>query len=99
MRTKQKNVLFDLFYTKFKMLDKMLYIERVLDSCKSEEQLDITFRWGTRLLWKYYDCIDKELDKYNSWIAFPTANAIIGRTKLLIDHIQDHYNVCLSKLS
>ena len=81
------------------MPDKMLYIERVLDSCKTEDQLDITFKWGTNLLWKYCDCIERELDKYNSCIAFPAANAIIGRTKLLIDHIQDHYNVCLSKLS
>ena len=80
MRTKQKNVLYDLFYKEFKMIDKMNYIKKVMDSCQTNKQLDSTLNWGKRVIWQNYDMMDKKLDKYDSCFSIPISNKLIAMT-------------------
>ena len=87
MITKQKNVLFDLFYKEFKMIDKMNYIKKVMDSCQTDKQLDSTLNWGKKVLWQNYDMMDKKLDKYDSCFSFHISNKLIAMTGDIEDEL------------
>lgn len=90
MNTKQKKVLYNLFYEEFQMPDKMLYIKRVMDSCKTNTQLESARTWGHKVLWKYYDVMKKRLDRYESWTALSMSFKMIDMTEALVKEIDNY---------
>lgn len=65
MNKRREKIAYNYFYHEFDMMDKFLYIKRVMDSCKTHDQLDIAYKWGNDALWKFYDVFYKKYkDKY-----------------------------------
>ena len=90
MRTKQKKVLYNIFYEEFKMPDKMLYIKRVMDSCKTNNQLESARTWGHKVLWKYYDVMHRRLNKYDTCFLIPISFRMIDMTEELVNEIDNY---------
>lgn len=80
------------------MPDKMNYINKVIESCKTEEQLELSFSWGRKLLWMYYDAMDKKLDEYGSFASFTLSNMVIYMIGRLEKDITKHYDEVKYKL-
>lgn len=90
-KRKEINQTCKLFYTDYKMPDKMLYIKNVMDSCKTQEQLDITLKWGKKVLWGFYDVMSNSIDD-----SLSVALNLINRTQNLENELIRHYKI-LSK--
>ena len=60
--SKSINLTCKLFYSDYKMPDKMLYIQKIMDSCNTQEQLDSTLKWGKNVLWNFQHVIDNAAD-------------------------------------
>ena len=93
---KQKKLLIEMFYNEFKMLDKLNYIKKVMNSCTSLEQLDSTLKWGEKVLWNNCDMMNRKLDKYDTCFSISISFKMIGMTKEYTDDLIRNYNV-LSK--
>ena len=96
MRAKQKNILFDLFYKEFKMIDKMNYIKKVMDSCSTKEQLDSTLKWGKKVLWQNYNGMSKKLNSTSFCI--PITFRIIDMTQEIEDELIKHHLKSLNNI-
>lgn len=90
MNTKQKKVLYNLFYEEFQMPDKMLYIKRVMDSCKTNKQLESAQTWGHKVLWKYYDVMNRRLNKYDTCFLIPISFRMTDMTEELVNEIDNY---------
>ena len=86
------------FYEMFHMPDKMRYIEKVMDSCKTIEQLNMVKEWGNKILWNHCDIIRSKLKEYTPLISFQVSQNIITRIKKLTNHINEHYDICVSNI-
>ena len=62
-KRKAKDQCYEDYYHKYKVPDKMLYIMRVMDSCKTKEQLDAAFKWGDKLVRHIYDIASDKFAK------------------------------------
>ena len=99
MNTKKRNVFFDLFYKKYKSIDKMNYIKNVMDSCETKVQLDSAFSWGTKVIWKNCSTMREILyNEYGSSFAFPIEDKIMDMCKEISDEITNHYNNILKRI-
>lgn len=98
MNAKQKKVLFNLFYEEFKMPDKMNYIKKVMDSCKTQQQLDSTLKWGKKALWQNYDMMDRKLDKYDTCFSISITFRMIDMTTELSNELVKHHIKLLKKI-
>ena len=90
MNTKQKKVLYNLFYEEFQMPDKMLYIKKVMDSCKTNAQLESARTWGHKVLWKYYDVMNRRLNKYDTCFLIPISFRMTDMTEELVNEIDNY---------
>ena len=99
MNTKKRNVFFDLFYKKYKSIDKMNYIKKVMDSCETKVQLDSAYSWGIEIIWKTCSAMREILDnEYGSIFAFPIEDKIMDMCKEISDEITNHYNNILKRI-
>lgn len=98
MNTKHKKVLFNLFYEEFKMPDKMNYIKKVMDSCKTQQQLDSTLKWGKKVLWQNYDVMKMRLDKYDTCFSISITFRMIDMTTELCNELAKHHIKLLKKI-
>ena len=98
MRTKQKKILYNLFYEEFQMPDKMNYIKKIMDSCKTEVQLESTLHWGTKVLWNHYDVMHKRLNKYDFCFLLPISLRMIDMTEELKKELVRYYEELLKKI-
>lgn len=88
MRQRRKVKAFDIFYNKYKMLDKFNYIKSVMSSCETVAQLDIAYGWGTKTLWSWHDVIDRECKKkYGVIDGLDFWNYTFKRTSQLTDDL------------
>ena len=90
MNTKQKKVLYNLFYEEFQMPDKMLYIKKVMESCKTNKQLKSARTWGKKVLWQYCDVMNRRLNKYDTCFVIPIASRMISMTEALAKEINNY---------
>lgn len=89
MNEKLKNKAFDIFYNEFKMLDKFNYIKKVFSSCKTDEQKEITYNWGKKVLWGYFDVINNKYQlEYDSFQWLQIWRYIYDRTLELSDELK-----------
>lgn len=62
---KSEKIVYEAFYKTYKMPDKLLYIKKVLQSCKTSEQLYKVKEWGRHILEMYrLDFSNKAMNKY-----------------------------------
>ena len=50
MNRKRTQEAFDIFYTKFKATEAYDYIIKVMESCKTVQQLGVAYRWGVETM-------------------------------------------------
>jgi len=95
MNKKSKNKAFDIFYNKFKMLDKFNYIKKVMFSCTTPQELDVAHKWGISTLWKWFDAMnnDDEFDLFRAW------SFCYSRTRDLSDDLRKTYKELYDKLT
>ena len=102
MRKKIKAKAFDIFYNEFKMLEKFIYIEKVMKSCKTVNQLDITFKWGSKVLWSWFDVMRMVCDDRFGFVSIDgmnISNYILKRTSKLTDELVTVKNEKLRSLT
>ena len=88
MNKKKTEKAYDIFYNKYKMLDKYNYVKKVMSSCKTEKQLDNAYSWGYNILWKWFDVMDKEIKKkYGVINGLDFWHYTFNRTSLLTDDL------------
>lgn len=88
MRKKRKAKAFDIFYNEFKMLEKFIYIEKVMKSCNNVNQLNITFKWGSKVLWSWFDVMRMVCDeRFGAIDGMDIWDYIFKRTSKLSDEL------------
>lgn len=90
---KQKKLLIEVFYNEFKMLDKLNYIKKVMNSCTSLEQLDLTLKWGEKVLWNNCNMMET---KYDDHFSIGLIIKMTNMTTIFVNDLIRNYNV-LSK--
>ena len=95
MNKKSKSKAFDIFYNKYKMLEKFNYIKSVMFSCTTTQQLDVTHKWGESTLWKWFDTMnnDDDFDLFGIW------SFCYSRTCDLSDDLKNTYKELSDKLT
>ena len=93
MSRAENKLICELFYSEYKMPDKMMYIKKVMDSCKTREQLDAAYKWGIKVLWAFHDVMVK--DKFSFYITL----SLIDRTEKLGDEITRYHKILSEKIS
>ena len=56
-------IVFSLVYEKYAIPDKGLYIKRVMDSCKTHEQLKSAYLWGRNVIKNLKRLAIKDIDR------------------------------------
>ena len=88
-----KDQCYEDYYHKYKVPDKMLYIMRVMDSCKTKEQLDATFKWGDKLVRHIYVIASDKFAKVSSCgesLAYD--NVFRSNTFAVVGELQRYYH-------
>ncbi len=85
-------VICEVFYSQYKMPDKMMYIKKVMDSCKTQEQLDAARKWGIKVLWGFFDVMSNDI------FSFCIELCLIDRTKELCNEINRYYTILSKKI-
>ena len=95
MNEKSKNKVFDIFYNKYKMLEKFNYIKRVMSSCTTSQELDVAHKWGISTLWMWFDAMnnDDDSDLFRTW------SFLYSRTRDLSDDLRKTYKDLYDKLT
>ena len=91
-RRKEIESFYKLFYNEYRMPDKLSYIMDVMRSCKNQDQLDATFKWGKTVLGQFNDVIYKSIRDLSIKLK------LLNRTEQLIETLKNYYEV-LSKRS
>ena len=91
-RRKEIESFYKLFYNEYRMPDKLSYIMDVMRSCKNQDQLDATFKWGKKVLGQFNDVIYKSIRDLSIKLK------LLNRTEQLIETLKNYYEV-LSKQS
>ena len=89
-RRKEIESFYKLFYNEYRMPDKLSYIMDVMRSCKSQDQLDTTLKWGKKVLGQFNDIICKSIGDLSIKLK------LLNRTEQLIDTLKNYHKV-LSK--
>ena len=94
MNEKSKNKAFDIFYNKYKMLEKFNYIKRVMFSCTTPQELDVAHKWGISTLWMWFDAMNNDnSDLFGTWGFY------YSRTRDLSDDLKKTYKDLYDKLT
>ena len=93
--TSKKEKAYNIFYNKYKMLEKFNYIKKVMSSCTNPKQLDIAYKWGKSTLWKWFDAMqnDDDFDLFRAW------SFCYSRTRDLSDDLKETYKKLYDKLT
>ena len=89
-RRKEIESFYKLFYNEYRMPDKLSYIMDVMRSCKNQDQLDTTLKWGEKVLGQFNDVICKSIRDISIELK------LLNRTEQLIDTLKNYHEV-LSK--
>jgi hypothetical protein len=89
-RRKEIESFYKLFYNEYRMPDKLSYIMDVMRSCKNQDQLDTTLKWGKKVLGQFNDIICKSIGDLSIKLK------LLNRTEQLIDTLKNYHKV-LSK--
>lgn len=89
-RRKEIESFYKLFYNEYRMPDKLSYIMDVMRSCKNQDQLDTTLKWGKKVLGQFNDVICKSIGDFSIKLK------LLNRTEQLIDTLKNYHKV-LSK--
>ncbi len=91
----KKEKAYNIFYNKYKMLEKFNYIKRVMSSCTTTKQLDVAHIWGKSTLWKWFDAMknDDDFDLFRAW------SFCYSRTYDLSDDLKKTYKELYDKLT
>lgn len=88
-----------LFYNEMKVPDKMLYIERVMLSCVSREQLDSAYEWGKRVITDTYGAVDRRLFNWDSADLIRISGRFFRNVKAVKAQIGLYYDEKIRELS
>ena len=82
-RRKEIESFYKLFYNEYRMPDKLSYIMDVMRSCKNQDQLDATFKWGKTVLGQFNDVImPNRYLMLKDLLAFSTSHFIKSRSSI-----------------
>lgn len=88
-----------IFYNEEKIPDKMLYIERVMLSCVTREQLDSAYKWGKRVITDVYGMVSRRLAKYDSPEYIRISSRFLRNVTAVEAQIERYYNEKSRELS
>ena len=94
-----KKIVDERFYHQDKVLDRLNYIERVLDSCNTFSQLEIAYTWAKDVLYDTHRMFAREvLDKYMLFNAMPLSRAYFRKIEEAKDHLRLKYDEAYNKV-
>ena len=90
MCIKRKDEAYRIFYKEFNMLDKFLYIKKVMFSCKTKTQLDIAYKWGNDVLNNNLKQFIKKYDgcSFSKWLNY--FDYFSTRTSILVNQLHTY---------
>ena len=95
MNEKSKNKAFNIFYNKYKMLEKFNYIKKVMLSCTTPKELDVAHKWGISTLWMWFDAMNND----DNSDLFINLSFLYSRTRDLSDDLRKTYKDLYDKLT
>ena len=88
------------FYNEWNIPDKMLYIERIMDGCRTEEQVMNICRWGEDVMDGYTSLIGRVCDKKYGTLAYVRITTkFINNTLKTISDLRKHTERTMKKLN
>ena len=87
------------FYTEWNVPDKMLYIERIMDSCRTEDQIMNTYRWGEEIMYDYMSQISRVCDGYDTITYVRIVDKFNGNTLKVVSDLRKHSEKAMKKLN
>lgn len=82
-----------IFYNEEKVPDKMLYIQRIMLSCTTREQLASTYGWGRKVIDNISDTVsDRVYKKYGLWEHIIISGRFTRRCGAVSAQLKSFYN-------
>ena len=87
------------FYNELRIPDKMLFIKKVMASCKTSKQLTSTLEWGRKVIYNAWELHDQNaFDKYDAITAFRINSKFADNVKLVDHELYESYVELLRQL-
>lgn len=99
LRKKCQEIADKAFYNEFLVPNKMIYIKKIMESCKTESQLDDVLKWGKECIFNIWRLHDRNIrEKYSTCDAIYITGKFGSNMKLIIKDITRYYGELLRKM-
>ena len=96
---KLKENVFKVFYERNKMPEKLTYVNRIMETCDTKEQLDIAYKWGLHALESHYSIGIDDLNYNSAWDPAAMALRLGNLMRVYRKDVEKHYKKIYDRLT